>query len=110
VSGPASLLFIGGQNGVDTDGNVVGDDAASQAERALRNVERAVEAAGGSLTDVVRWTILVTGAEDLAAGFSAFEQVWGRRPNPPAITVQVVAGLADPSFRVEVEAIAALPG
>jgi enamine deaminase RidA (YjgF/YER057c/UK114 family) len=47
---------------------------------------------------------------DLAAGFGAFARVWGRRPNPAAITVQVVAGLTEPRFRIEVEAIAVLPG
>jgi enamine deaminase RidA (YjgF/YER057c/UK114 family) len=47
---------------------------------------------------------------NLAAGFGAFGHVWGRRPNPPAMTVQVVAGLTEPRIRIEVEAIAVLPG
>jgi len=34
----------------------------------------------------------------------------GRRPNPPAISVQVVSGLANSDFLVEIEAVAALPG
>jgi hypothetical protein len=34
----------------------------------------------------------------------------GRRPNSPAITVQVVAGLTEPRFPIEVEAIAVLSG
>lgn len=108
VTGPAGLVFVGGQNGVDAAGNVVGDDAATQTAQALRNVERAVEAAGGSLADVVKWTILLTDPADLGAGFGAFQQAWGQRPNPPAITVQIVTGLANPQFRVEVEAVAAL--
>ena len=44
----------------------------------------------------------------LGPGFGAFRQAWGERPDPPAITVQVVAGLANPRFLVEVEAVAAL--
>jgi enamine deaminase RidA (YjgF/YER057c/UK114 family) len=107
VAGPASLLFIGGQNGVDADGNIVGD-AAAQARQALRNVERTVEAAGGSLADIVKWSIAVTEPAALGPGFGAFQEAWGERPNPPAITVHVVAGLADPRFLVEIEAIAAL--
>lgn len=108
VTDPGSLVFVGGQKGVDTEGEVVGDDAATQAQQALRNVQRAVEAAGGSLQDIVKWTILVTDPAALGPGFGTFQELWDQRPNPPAITVQVVAGLADPRFLVEVEAVAAL--
>jgi enamine deaminase RidA (YjgF/YER057c/UK114 family) len=108
VDPPASLVFVGGQNGVDADGEVVGDDVAAQAEQALRNVALAVEAAGGTLADVVTWTVLVTDRAALGPGFGAFLAAWGDRPDPPAITVQVVDGLADPRFLVEVAAVAAL--
>jgi enamine deaminase RidA (YjgF/YER057c/UK114 family) len=108
VAEPQSLVFVGGQNGIDVDGNLVGDDVSAQTGQALRNVERAVAAAGGSLGDIVKWTIMVTDPGALETGFGAFQQLWGRRPNPPAITVQVVAGLANPRFLVEVEAIAAI--
>jgi hypothetical protein len=64
VTGRASLVFIGEQNGIDAYGNLVGDDPLAQAQQALRNVELAVQAAGGSLADIVKWTITVT---DLAA-------------------------------------------
>jgi enamine deaminase RidA (YjgF/YER057c/UK114 family) len=32
-----------------------------------------------------------------------------QRPNPPTITVLLVAGLANPDFLVEIDAIAAVP-
>jgi enamine deaminase RidA (YjgF/YER057c/UK114 family) len=108
VPGQASLLFIGGQNGVDAGGNVVGDDAAAQTEQALRNIELTLRAAGGSLENIVKWSITVTDPAALGPGFGAFQKLWGQRPNPPAITVQVVSALANPAFLVEVEAIAAL--
>lgn len=108
VTGPASLVFVGGQNGVDADGRIVGDDAATQTKQALNNVVTAVEAAGGSLADIVKWTILVTERAALGPGNDAFGAMWGDRPNPPAITVQVVAGLANPSFLIEIEAIAVI--
>jgi enamine deaminase RidA (YjgF/YER057c/UK114 family) len=47
---------------------------------------------------------------NLVAGFGAFGHVRGRRPNPPVITVQVVAGLTERRFAIEVQAIAVLPG
>jgi enamine deaminase RidA (YjgF/YER057c/UK114 family) len=60
VTGRASLVVIGEQNGIDPYGNLVGDDPLAQAHQALRNVELAVQAAGGSLADIVKWTIKVT--------------------------------------------------
>jgi enamine deaminase RidA (YjgF/YER057c/UK114 family) len=109
VTAGTPLVFIGGQNGVDENGEVVSDQVDDQTVRALRNVELAVEAAGGTLSDIVKWTIIVTDTDALGPGFAAFQQAWGRKPNPPAITVQVVTALANPAFLVEIEAIAALP-
>lgn len=108
VPGGMALVFIGGQNGVDASGNVVSDSADEQAVQALRNVELGVKAAGGSIADVVKWTILVADPATLGPGFDAFQRLWAGRPNPPAVTVQVVAGLANPRYLVEVEAIAAV--
>ncbi|CCH35329.1 RidA family protein [Actinosynnema sp. NPDC047251] len=107
VEGPGTLLFIGGQNGVDAEGSVVGDDAGAQSARALDNVRLAVEAAGGTLADVIKLTILITDRSAIGPGFGAFQRLWGDRPNPPAITVQIVSGLANPAYLVEVEAVAA---
>jgi len=53
----------------------------------------------------VRWTILVVEGQPLQPGFEASQRVWGQRPNPPVITVAVVAGLARPDALVEVEAV-----
>ncbi|CAL9670523.1 Putative aminoacrylate peracid reductase RutC [Actinosynnema sp. ALI-1.44] len=108
VDGPGSLLFIGGQNGVDRHGQVVGDDAFAQSVQAFRNLEAVLEAAGGSLENVVKWTIITTDRAHIGPGFGAFQQVWAGRANPPAITVQIVSGLANPAYLVEIEAVAAL--
>ena len=108
VSGPAALVFIGGQNGVDADGQVVADDIGAQTQQALRNVVTVVEAAGGTIADIVKWNILVTDPVALGPGFAAFQEVWGPRSDPPAISVQVVAGLANPRFLCEIEAVAAV--
>ena len=47
--------------------------------------------------------------QPLQAGFEVFQRVWGRRPNPPAIMMAFVAGLANPDFLVEMDAIAVVP-
>ena len=106
VSGPATTIYVGGQNAVNAAGEVVGDDIATQTTQAVRNLERVLADGGAQLEDVVSWTISVVDGQDLRAGFGAFQQVWGTRSDPPAISVAVVAGLANPAFLVEVSAIA----
>jgi enamine deaminase RidA (YjgF/YER057c/UK114 family) len=105
----ARLLFVGGQNGVDETGQLVGPDAASQTKRALENVRTAVEGAGGSFADVAKWTILTTSRDHINAGVTAFLEVWGTENPPPAITVAIITDLGPEGALVEVEAVAALP-
>ena len=70
----------------------------------------AVEAAGGTVDDIVKWTIYIVDGQSFEEGFAAFMGEWGQRPNPPAITGCKVVALANPQFLVEIEAIAAIPG
>ena len=68
-----------------------------------------LEAAGASITDVVRWTILCVEGASLQEGFAAFGEFWPRDAPPPAITFAFVAALAVPGALVEIEAVAAVP-
>ncbi|MGH3717022.1 MAG: RidA family protein [Micromonosporaceae bacterium] len=109
VSAAADTIYIGGQNGVDASGEVVGPDLASQSRQAFRNLQECLKAAGAGIEHVVKWTILVREGQPLQEGFAAFGEVWGSRPNPPAITMAYVAGLGVPGAVVEIEAVAAVP-
>ncbi|MGI5130649.1 RidA family protein [Pseudonocardia sp. CA-107938] len=102
-------LHIGGQNGVDGSGALVGPSVGEQTRQALANVRECLAAAGACPDDVVKWTILLTAGADLREGFGAFQQNWDARSEPPVITVAVVAALALPGALVELEAVAALP-
>jgi enamine deaminase RidA (YjgF/YER057c/UK114 family) len=102
-------IHIGGQNGVGPDGAVVGQELGAQTRQALANLRTCLEAAGASLTDVVKWTILCVNGAPLHEGFAAFGEVWPRDAPPPAITFAFVAGLAVPGALVEIEAVAAVP-
>jgi len=107
VEGTGRTIYIGGQNAVSADGQVVGrGDLAAQVEQVFHNLTVILSAAGAALEDVIKWTIYVVQGQDLRSGFAAFQKTWGPRPNPPAISVLVVAGLAAPDFLVEIEAIA----
>jgi enamine deaminase RidA (YjgF/YER057c/UK114 family) len=107
VEGAARTIYVGGQNAVDAEGKIVGaGDLGAQTEQALRNLETVLSAAGAGRDDVVKWTILVAQGQDLNAGFAAFQRVWGLPPRPPIFTFAFVAGLANPDFLVEIEAMA----
>ena len=117
VEGPVRTVYVGGQDSVDASGNIVGKgDVAAQTEQVLANVRaalanvRAALAAGGAGPEhVIKWTLLVVEGVSLQEGFSAFQRAWVATPNPPAITMAYVAGLANPEFLVEMDAIAVVP-
>lgn len=110
VEGNARTIYVGGQNAVAADGRIVGDDLAAQTEQVFANLRTVLVAAGATLHDVVKWTIYVVQGQDIRPGFNVFQREWGSRPNPPAIGVLIVAGLANPAFLVEVSAIAVTDG
>lgn len=103
------LIVVGGQNGVDSSGRVVSDDLAGQARQALNNLQACLAEANADLDHVVRWSIMIRDGAPLLEGFTAFTEVWGQRPNPPAITVAIVTGFAVPGALCEIEALAAVP-
>lgn len=110
VNGPAKTIYIGGQDAVDASGAVVGEgDIGAQTEQIFKNLQTALAAAGAGLEHVVKWTIYVVEGQPLQPGFAVFQRVWGNRPNPPAITMAYVAGLARPEFLVEIDAVAVVP-
>lgn len=110
VRGPVKTVYIGGQDSVDASGTIVGrGDLRAQTEQILKNIQAALAAGGAKPEHIVKWNIYVVDGQPLQEGFEAFQRVWGNRPNPPAITVLRVAGLANPDFLVEIDAIAVVP-
>ena len=110
VAGPVKTIYIGGQDALDASGAIVGKgDLQAQTEQVFRNLQTALQAAGAGLEHIVKWNIYLVQGQPLQPAFGVFQQVWGRRPNPPAITMLYVAGLANPEFLVEMDAIAVIP-
>jgi len=54
------LLFISGQLPLDSEGNLVSGTVAEQAKQALSNVKAIVEAAGGTVSNLVQCTIYIS--------------------------------------------------
>ena len=101
-----NTVYIAGQVSVAQDGSVVGKgDPAVQARQIWRNLEAAVQAAGGTLQNIVKTTTYVTNIEYGAAVRTVREELF-RTSNPPTSTLLVVSALANPDFMIEIEAIA----
>jgi enamine deaminase RidA (YjgF/YER057c/UK114 family) len=105
VEQPVRTIYIGGQNGVDAHGKVVGPTLGEQARQAFRNLATILESEGASLANIVHWRIAVVEGHAFDEGVAAFQEVWNADDPPPAITVHVVAGLG-PGFVVEIDAVA----
>src|SRR5579859_880216 len=102
VTGPARTIYIGGQDAVDAQGNIVGKgDLAAQTHQVLRNLRHALAAAGALPEHIIKWNLYLVQGQSLQAGFAAFQQFWGSQPNPPTITGVFVSALAHPDFLVE---------
>jgi enamine deaminase RidA (YjgF/YER057c/UK114 family) len=107
VEQPAKMIYIGGQNGVGADGNVVGPTVGEQSRQAFHNLATLLKSEGATLADIVHWRIAVVQGHSFDEGVVAFQEMWNRADPPPAITVHVVAGLG-PGFLVEIDAVAAV--
>lgn len=103
-----STVYISGQVPRGLDGKAVyPGDAAAQIRQVWANLEIAIKAAGGTLQDIVKTTTYVVGSENLGKIREVRMTLLPEEGRPTSTTV-VVAGLADPDFLVEVEAVAEL--
>lgn len=110
VDGPHRVIYIGGQNAVDASGNIVGrGDLRAQTEQIFRNLRQLLDACGAGLENVVKWNVYLVQGQPIQPGYEVFLREWGPRPNPPAISVLIVAGLSHPDVLVEIDAVAVVP-
>jgi enamine deaminase RidA (YjgF/YER057c/UK114 family) len=110
IASGRKMVFISGQTAWDARKNIVGGDSVlEQARQAFRNVEKAMEAAGGTLKDIVALRIYVVDyqAESGTAVGTALREFFSPE-NPPASTWIGVSALAVPEFLIEIEATAVL--
>ncbi len=102
----SNCLVVGGiayLAGLTARGNDLADEY-TQSKAIFAKIRHLVEAAGGDMADIVKVTIFVT-------DITQREKVWAARKeaftgNFPASTLVQVAALADPTLKVEIEAIA----
>jgi 2-iminobutanoate/2-iminopropanoate deaminase len=102
VSGATRTLYISGQVGQRVDGTIP-DDIVEQSRLAWQNLEAQLKAAGMTLDNLIKITTILPNHGDLAAAREGRSKALGDRK--PASTL-IVGGLANPAWKIEVEAIA----
>ncbi len=104
-----STVYVAGQVARDRDGKTVGvGNAKAQTEQVFKNLEAALAAAGGNLSHIVKTNIFMTHREDIPADREV-KAKYMPSDNLPVSTLILCSGLADPDFRIEIEAIAVVP-
>ena len=103
------LLFIAGQTGLDASGRIVHpNDIVNQFRQVLANIQTIVTAAGGQMTDIVRFTIYVTNKASYKANLKAIGEVYQTFFGKyyPAIALVEVTSLWDAEAMIEIESMA----
>ena len=107
VSGDSKTIYIGGQNALNVDGEIIGkDDLALQVKQTLHNIQMILDSQNATFNDLVKLNIYLVQGCDPQIGFGTFQEVVGPMGNPPLITVLFVSGLANPQFLIEIDGIA----
>ncbi|MEW5990859.1 MAG: RidA family protein [Chloroflexota bacterium] len=102
------LVVVSGQVPLDADGRLVGPgDPEAQVRQVFDNLRTALAAADAGLEHVVKLTFFVTDLDDLEVVRRVRDEYLGPGPRPASSLVRV-AGLVNPAFRVEIEALAAV--
>ncbi|MGC8832312.1 MAG: RidA family protein [Candidatus Bathyarchaeia archaeon] len=102
-----NLCFVSGQAGLDPKtGERVPGGVEAETRQILENIERILEAAGSSLSQVVKVTVFLRDMKDYPGMNKVYERFFPR--DPPARTTVQAAPPRD--FNVEMDVIAYING
>jgi enamine deaminase RidA (YjgF/YER057c/UK114 family) len=105
-------VFLGGQIGWNAAQAFETDDLAGQVRQTLENIVAVLAEAGGEPAHLVSMTWFMTDLDAYAASLEPIGRAWreviGR--HFPAMAVVEVRRLVEPRAKVEIQAIAVLPG
>lgn len=101
-----NLVYVSGQSGRDPVTDAVAGDIETQTEQVLTNIRTILEAAGSSLSKVVRCGVFLTDMNEFRRMNAVYERMFAG--HKPARTTVAVSALPGPGLRVEIDAVALL--
>jgi enamine deaminase RidA (YjgF/YER057c/UK114 family) len=104
-----TLLFISGQVGAKEDGTLAGPGMAQQLEQVLQNLQTALKSQRATFAHIAKITIFTTSIAEFRAPEAAAVRAKYFGDNKPASTLVQIQQLANPDYKVEIEAVAVLP-
>lgn len=103
------FVCVGGTAPIGDDGQTVGvGDTSAQTRRCFEIIQKAIEEAGGSLSDVVRTRMMLTDIADFEAAAAVRKEFVGHVR--PVDTIVEVSRFVDTDWLIEVEADAVIAG
>jgi enamine deaminase RidA (YjgF/YER057c/UK114 family) len=111
VADGGRLLFLAGQDASGPDGRIVAPgNLVGQFEQVLANLRAVVDAAGGTMTDIVKMNIYVLDRAEYLARRPALGEVYRRYfgAHYPAMALFEITGLYNDGAVVEIEGMAVL--
>ena len=107
VSG-GTMVYVAGMTALNAKKEIVGDgDVKAQTRQVIENIGHALEAAGGSLANVVRTTVYLMDVSKFNEVNAVYAEYF-KEPYPARVVIQAAA-LPRKEFLVEIDAIAVLP-
>ena len=103
------IVYIAGQIGAKADGTLAGPTMKDQVAQVMANLATALTSQGLDFSHVAKINIFVTSISEFRAPdvVAIREQYFGK--NKPVSTLVQIQQLASPEYKVEIEAVAAMP-
>lgn len=97
------LVFLSGQLGADTKGNLVSEDVVGQAKKAFENIGVLLEVSGLTYDDIVKTTVFLSDMNDFAKVNEEYAKYFNK-PFPARSCFEVAK--LPKNAKVEIECIA----
>jgi enamine deaminase RidA (YjgF/YER057c/UK114 family) len=113
VSRAGNTVYVAGQVGMLPNGEMAGDDVASQTRQTYLNLRAALESQGLGLSNVAKFTTYLVDADAVSQFYEArnalFPELFPDGNYPPN-TLLVIDRLVFPEIKIEIEAVAYAAG
>lgn len=108
IEARGKLVFISGMTARRPDGTIAGiGDVEAQTRQVCENIKAAVEAAGGTMDDIVRVDVYVRNMEHFEKIHKVRREYF--KAPAPASTMVEINKMTSPDYLIEINAIAVLP-